>query len=79
MRSPPHRTIHLDNAGWGKLDALLREHDPRVPPDSEECRYCDPLCIPTYRVCNECARVLTGLELIHQLPVTTVKFPCKKT
>lgn len=72
-----HRPIIV--SGWGKFDGLATEHVPHVPLDSEECRYCDPLCVPTYKVCAECARVLTGLELTHQIPATNVKFPCNKT
>lgn len=74
MRSPPHRTIHLDNASWGKLDALLREHypvAPDTPPPSTlstlSCIYCDPLCTDA-GVCDECAELLRALSLITVHP-----------
>lgn len=71
MRSPPYRTIHLDNAGWGKLDALLREHDPCAPatplPSHLSCIYCDPLCTDA-GVCDECAELLLALALATAHP-----------
>lgn len=71
MRSPPHRPIRIDGPGqgWGKLDALLREHYPRVfaTHPHPSCFYCDPLCTNP-EVCPECADLLTGLGLVKTLP-----------